>query len=71
MSNKNKGFTLIELLAVIALLGIIVTFLTIGVIKAVNKMRESAFRTEVINVYKLAKNQREVNKYILCIKWKV
>ena len=42
---KNKGFTLVEILAVIALLGVLITFATTSVLRYVNDSRKSATQT--------------------------
>lgn len=44
---KNKGFTLVELLAVIVILGVILSMVTIGVSFYMKKTEETSFNTMI------------------------
>ncbi|HHX16762.1 MAG TPA: prepilin-type N-terminal cleavage/methylation domain-containing protein [Mollicutes bacterium] len=44
---KNKGFTLVELLAVIVILGVILSMVTIGVSSYMKKTEETSFNTMI------------------------
>ena len=54
---KRKGFTLVELLAVIAILAILVIIALPNVMNMFNDAKESAFTTELKEVYKVAQQQ--------------
>ena len=56
MKNRN-GFTLIELLAVVAILAILVIVALPNVMGMFNEAKESAFTTELKQVYKVAQQQ--------------
>ena len=51
---NKKGFTLVELLAVIAILAILVIIALPNVLQMFNNAKKSAFKTEVLTVYKQA-----------------
>ena len=44
-AKKKKGFTLVELLAVIVILGIVITVISISVVKTMKKAKNKAFIT--------------------------
>jgi len=55
--NGKKGFTLVELLAVIAILAILVIIALPNVMGMFNEAKESSFKTELKNIYKVAQQQ--------------
>ena len=58
----KKGFTLVELLAVIAILAILIILALPNVLGLFMSSKESAFVTEAQNVYKVAQEERLIDK---------
>ena len=55
-NKKRKGFTLLELVAVIIILGIIATIVVGRITTKMDEVRQSAYKTSVVNIIKSAEN---------------
>lgn len=77
MAKKNKAFTLIELLVVVAIIGILATVVTIGLISAKKKSTYASFKTTMRSIIPMADDcvnsggqiwppNPGANRYIIC-----